>query len=283
MKSHNAMPESEYRTILESIGHGTRGVAVLNPSGPWYDLLALTHGSDSAGQRVADHPAIPMILTLVAKTIELQRIMASLRQRYAAALMALDHLGLGVVLTNRNAEVVLANREGQRILDAKDGLGMNARRQLMAGEEANARLYAAIRDTFSPASPAEGAPATSPIPVARPSGAYDLLVSISPMHDSEAELEPGLRTAFVLIVDPAKQGSLNAAGLTALGQLTRAESDVADHLVSGKSIKEIAAVRDTSALTVRGQVKTVAAKLRCRSQTDIIRLAAITRLPIVDD
>jgi DNA-binding NarL/FixJ family response regulator len=96
-------------------------------------------------------------------------------------------------------------------------------------------------------------------------------------------LEPGLQVAFILIVDPARSEALDASGLTLLGKLTNAESDIANHLVSGRSIQEIAQHRETSDLTVRTQVKAVAAKLRCHSQADIIRLAAITRLPMIKE
>jgi len=282
VKTNADMPVSDHRTLLESIGHGTRSAAVLNPAGPWYDLIALTFPTEEAGERSLSHPSIPLVLGLVSKTIELQRIMSTLRQRYSAALAALDHLGLGVVLANSNAEILLINNEAQRILDARDGLSANTKRQLVAAGDVNARLQTAIRTAITEPATHQG-PTASPINILRPSAAYDFLISVSPLRDTAAELEPNLQAAFVMIVDPARSGSLDASGLALLGRLTSAESDVATHLVSGRSVQEIASLRETSPLTVRGQIKSVGSKLRCRSQSDIIRLAAVTRLPIIDD
>jgi len=116
-----------------------------------------------------------------------------------------------------------------------------------------------------------------------PGDARDVLISIAPLSDSAMELEAGLRCGFVLTIDPNKQRSLDAGGLALLGALTEAETNVAQGIVDGLRAKDIAEQRETSLHTVRGQIKSVASKLRCNSQADIIRLAAATRLPFTDD
>lgn len=54
--------------------------------------------------------------------------------------------------------------------------------------------------------------------------------------------------------------------------LTEAEQNVVRLLVEGKDAKSIAAARDTSEGTVRGQIKTIIGKMNLRSQTGIVRL-----------
>jgi pimeloyl-ACP methyl ester carboxylesterase/DNA-binding CsgD family transcriptional regulator/PAS domain-containing protein len=56
--------------------------------------------------------------------------------------------------------------------------------------------------------------------------------------------------------------------------LTDAECDIARALVAGRSLREIARLRNTRELTVRTQAKTLLRKVDVRSQSDLIRLAA---------
>lgn len=59
--------------------------------------------------------------------------------------------------------------------------------------------------------------------------------------------------------------------------LTPAEQGVVRSLVEGRSAKEIATARGTSEGTVRGQIKSILAKMNARSQSEIIRLVLSLR------
>ena len=59
--------------------------------------------------------------------------------------------------------------------------------------------------------------------------------------------------------------------------LTLAEQGVVRSLVEGRSAKEIATTRGTSEGTVRGQIKSILAKMNARSQSEIIRLVLSLR------
>lgn len=60
--------------------------------------------------------------------------------------------------------------------------------------------------------------------------------------------------------------------LSSVFQVTKAEQDVIRLLVEGLDPKSIATARTTSEGTVRGQIKSITAKMNVRSQTDIVRL-----------
>jgi DNA-binding CsgD family transcriptional regulator/pimeloyl-ACP methyl ester carboxylesterase len=59
--------------------------------------------------------------------------------------------------------------------------------------------------------------------------------------------------------------------------LTSAEQAVVRSMVEGRSAKEIATARGTSEGTVRGQIKSILAKMNARSQSEIIRLVLSLR------
>ena len=68
--------------------------------------------------------------------------------------------------------------------------------------------------------------------------------------------------------------------LGAVFQLTKSEQDIVRLLTEGKSVKLIAAERNVSEGTVRGQIKIIIGKMNIRGQGDIIRLAmAFSRFP----
>jgi pimeloyl-ACP methyl ester carboxylesterase/DNA-binding CsgD family transcriptional regulator len=63
-------------------------------------------------------------------------------------------------------------------------------------------------------------------------------------------------------------------------QLTKAEQDVVRLLTEGHDTKSIATTRNTGEGTVRGQIKSIAAKMNLRSQKDIVRLVmALSEFP----
>jgi len=95
-------------------------------------------------------------------------------------------------------------------------------------------------------------------------------------------IEAGLKCAFVTVIDPSRKKPLSSEGLTALGHLTTAESAIVQFLVEGHRPSDIAERRDVSVNTIKSQLKDVSRKLRCKSQSDIIRVAAATRLPLED-
>lgn len=67
------------------------------------------------------------------------------------------------------------------------------------------------------------------------------------------------------------------ATLEEVFHLTFAEQGIVRALVEGKTAKEISATRGTSEGTVRGQIKTVLAKMNARTQSEVIRLVLSLR------
>jgi DNA-binding CsgD family transcriptional regulator len=72
---------------------------------------------------------------------------------------------------------------------------------------------------------------------------------------------------------------LDADGIGALGLLSPAEMEVCALALRGLTANAIADRRDTSPETARGQLKSAAAKLGCRTRLDMLRLAMETRPP----
>lgn len=275
------LPPSKIRVSVQELGVEARIGTILNRSGPWADCL-ITH--TKAGEdhlRFTRNPKVHMLMPLFSGAITLGRVLDALRARYSAALSALDHLGLGVFILDTGGRVADRNAEAQTILDQRDGLSISATGQIRLHDpQAQLDLQNVLHQQFEPQ---ENTNPTSAGILAAPrqSGVFDYLISARALRDVEGELEHDFRGTFLTVIDPARRDVLSADGLTTLGELTAAEGQITQLLVNGLKIADISDRQDVSVETVRSHVKSVLQKLRCGSQSDVIRTAASTRLPFI--
>lgn len=274
------LPPSYGRSIVNSLGLDLRLAAALNSQGPWLDgLFCQTRPGDDA-HALANDPRTELLLPIMSSTVVLGRMIAMLTAQFQTALGALDALGLGVFLIDGRGTVLTHNREADRILAQADGLGLSKAHRLVVRNEDSAAQFKTMIERANGLFAGELDPVHPALALPRPSGAYDYLVSVRPLADTMGELQPGLGCAFVTVIDPARDNALSADGLATLGDLTETERAVVDLLIQGFRPAEVATQRDVSPNTVKTQVQSISQKLRCNGQSDIIRVAAATRLPI---
>ncbi|MCK0149532.1 helix-turn-helix transcriptional regulator [Marivita sp. S6314] len=280
--TYDDLPPSKVRNLTEGWGFVMRTAAAVNATGPWIDTLLCQHRDQDEWQKLLRNRNAQIALPILANSLSLGRTIRALRSRFNAALAVLDALGLGVFLVDAKHSVIDLNKAAECILDAADGIRLSPKRQLLlSSPEAEQKLRTLV-DGANGLLNGEVGQLETVMAVRKQSGRYDYLLSVQPLNDAEAELEVGLRCAFVTIIDPARHGSLSIEGLQALGQLTTSEADVVRLLVKGYRLSEVAERRDVSINTVKTQLKDIVQKLRCSTQSDVIRLAAATRIPMRD-
>lgn len=280
VKRYEDLPHSDIRDVTENQGFIMRCAAALNPSGPWIDGFFCHHRKQAQWQGFMADKRTEVILPIMSNSVSLGRMLQALRARYNAALSVLDALGLGVFLVDRTGCVIEHNGEAQRILDQSDGLTLTKSKRITLHATDRTNALSAMVDAANGLLKGDITQAHSLLTAPRPSGAYDYLVSVRALSDETAELEAGLNCAFVTVIDPARDNHLSSEGVTALGQLSEAESAIVDLLIQGFRPAEVANQRDVSLNTVKTQLKTISQKLRCSTQSDIIRAAAATRVPL---
>lgn len=277
---YDTLPASEIREFTEGQGFVMRVASALNQSGPWIDGFFCHHREEKQWQRFVADQRADIILPIMANSVDLGRTLQALKTRYQASLSILDALGLAVFLVDETGCVIEHNKEAARILDLGDGLTLTKSKRLKLLSPDQTKELGAVIDTTNGLLRGEIGHSNNLMTAKRPSGEFDYLISVRALADTQAELEAGLKCAFVTVIDPARQGVLSAEGVTALAQLSDAESAIVELLVQGFRPAEVADRRDVSLNTVRTQLKTISQKLRCSSQSDIIRTAAATRVPL---
>lgn len=231
---------------------------------------------------IVNNHAINMFLPIIAGTLDLGRCFEALRLRFNASLSVLDKLGLGVFLINQQGHIICSNAEAMRIIDQSDGLRISSDNKLKVNASDTQAHLNSLIEQANGILQGNVAKFRDLCVIPRPSHQLDYLVAVRPMLDNLGELEKNLGCAFVTVIDPSRENTISVEGITALGLLTSAESDVVRLIVNGFKADQVADQRGVSLNTVRSQLKTISSKLNCSSQADIIRTAVATNIPIID-
>jgi PAS domain-containing protein len=184
-----------------------------------------------------------------------------------AAQSTLDALPHPVFLLAGGGRPIYANRGAERLLREADGL--------MSGHEA---LTAASSSATQALEALIGAAARNPgkggaLRLPRPSGKPPLALVVIPIRRANDFLFFEDQPAAILCVsDPTDRETIDAAVLTELFGLTRAEAGLASALLAGHELPTIAASSGRSIYTLRNQLARVMAKTETSRQSELVGL-----------
>jgi DNA-binding CsgD family transcriptional regulator len=101
---------------------------------------------------------------------------------------------------------------------------------------------------------------------------HPLHISILPVPENQSPIAATTSSALVFVTDPAAAPRSRAAVMRMLYQLTPAESRVADLLLEGLEVREVADSLGITLETTRFHLKRVFARTGTRRQTELMRL-----------
>lgn len=187
-------------------------------------------------------------------------------QRARASLDSFERAGSPAALIGGRGNVMAANPGfegllGQVVIRAHDKIALE-------DDRANSLLQKALvelaRDRLGD---------TRSIPVPRRDDNSAFIIHVLPIRRQALDIFS--RAQAMLVVTTSNRSiRIEASLLCELYDLTRTEAAVANRLLEGLSINEIAVEHDVKRETVRTQVKRVLAKTGCHSQADFIRRLA---------
>jgi len=201
---------------------------------------------------------------VLASKLQLQRAQASLDSFERAGSPAALIGGKGhVMTTNPSFEQLF----GQVVLRARDKVAL-------ADDRANELLQRALADLAR-----DRLGDTRSIPVPRKDDSPAFIIHVLPIRRQARDIFS--RAEAMLVVTTSDRSlRIEASLLCELYDLTRAEAAVANRLLEGLSVNEIAVEHRVSRETVRSQVKQILPKTGCRSQADFIRRLAPLSTPL---
>ncbi len=185
--------------------------------------------------------------------------------RFQAVLSALDRFHIGILFLSDKGNVILSNREAERILDLKDGLRLDVARKPSTPFETDRRALCKVIERATATADGRDNHAETLLAVKRRPGRDALLVEVCPLRDECYGLTGSLRGAILFVIDPTHLGLVSSNGIGALYHLTSAEADVCRLLAEGYSSRDMADIRNVTPETIRSQ---------------LVRLALSVNLPI---
>jgi DNA-binding CsgD family transcriptional regulator/PAS domain-containing protein len=202
-----------------------------------------------------------------------------LRHRFAVArsgAMLLDCIDRPLLLFTGDGTLVHANREGQRLLDRRDGLTYNHSR-LQGETPAVTKMLKLLLEECDRAARGFSLAPEGVARIRRPSGQPDLVLRAMPLAPSTTSMcGVGAAASVGLIVhDPGHTGTALARIVAEGLGITAAESAVAMRIWEGNSVSEAAAALHLSQNTVKSHLKTIYERVGVNRQTALVRRMAL--------
>lgn len=207
-----------------------------------------------------------LLLPHLGRAVRVHARLGDARIRADGAAEALDRLAFGVVLVDRHARVVLANRAAEALLAQGDGIGADASGLHAATPAQTASLRrlvarAADRDRVAGRGGA--------LRLDRPSLGRPLSVLVTPIGAWLPEPRPA---AIVFVADPEQRHHPPTSQLREIYGLTASEAAVAGCIAEGQGVKDAAEALGVVPSTLRWHLQRVFEKTGTARQADLARL-----------
>ena len=203
------------------------------------------------------------------RAAQILRSQALYENREAMFKSAIDRAAVGMVFIDAKGAVVHANQTAVGILSEQDGLKVvNGQLTAMRDTEQHwlAELQqAALHGDRGSMSPREHY-------IERPSGKRPYSVLAVLFSEQPVWLLEGTSAILLIVGDPDSPQSTPRIALQTAYELTARETDLAVHLLSGESLKQIAILMGITDNTARSYLRNVFKKTRSSSQRELVRL-----------
>jgi DNA-binding CsgD family transcriptional regulator len=206
----------------------------------------------------------------IQQALEIRQVLGITKRRLAGAEAMVDASATATFLLTRQGRVLRSNAAAELLLQQSDALAVKDGALITTQARFKESLRKLFSDAALPISPQWKANPTHALALPQGFGKQPLQLLASP-------LPPGHRTQcnadlFLLVTDPEKPLNLPDEVLHALYGLTPAQTEVANGLLTGFTVEEIARLRRVSAGTVRQQLKDILSKTGTSRQSELVRL-----------
>ncbi len=183
----------------------------------------------------------------------------------------LNRFAMGVIILNESGRIDFLNRSAEALLAKKDGLCRTSQGISAIDPSQSARLRTMILGARLTAS-RKGMGGGGSLSITRSSGSRPFSVLVAPLMPTSAAPLSQLPRVALFITDPDAVQPTNLERLTAIFDLTPAESKMADQLVQGKSVAEAAEELGVTTQTARVHLKRIFEKTGTGRQSELMRL-----------
>ncbi|HXK23887.1 MAG TPA: hypothetical protein VMS55_14540 [Myxococcota bacterium] len=250
----------------------------------YFDFVTVHRSRRIGWFEESDVRAMHFLAPHLVRAAKIHDKLSHLSEARAAHEALLDRLPYGVLLLDQRGRTLAANREAERILAARDGLGVRGGAVQASHPNAQKMLAAAVGQTCD-VTRRRSADVGALLVVPRPSAARAYQVLLAPVPERPRERIFGFtetRTAAVMVMsDPEAAPEPAAETLSRLFGLTPAVAKLAAAVAAGRTIAEHAEEARITQGTARWHLKELFARTGTSRQAELVRLllGGIAQLP----
>jgi len=181
---------------------------------------------------------------------------------------ALDRLNVGVIIVDEHGKVSSSSAVAERLLQARDGLQIQAGKLRAINTSEDRNLQAAIRETAMRNVGDAGPGISRGLSLTKPCGARSLGIVVRPVNTRAS----GPSAVAIYLRDCDAVQDVESEFVRQIFDLTPAEAAVTHRLTTGLSLEDAAASLDISRNTARAHLRSIFSKSGISRQTELVRL-----------
>lgn len=264
--SRKALEESDmYRYLNAPRGYRYPGLVALTYTLRRFEVISFWRSGDEGYLDADSVRLLELLVPHIQSAMEIRQALGTAEARAEGAEAMADASATPAFLLGGDGEMLHANAAARGLLQEGDGLVVKEGSLHAAKSTMRKPLRALLQAAYA-GSGSLGFRLAKPLSLERPSGRRPLQLLASPAPGD------GTNGILLLATDPEKPIVLRDDVLREHYRLTKAETEVANGLLTGYSLEEIAALRKVRIGTVRDQVKTMLSKTKTAKQTEMVRL-----------
>jgi DNA-binding CsgD family transcriptional regulator/PAS domain-containing protein len=257
-----------YREFLSPLSLHYSTFMVLSMSPRKYELISMWRGSGRPELEHQSKELLSLLMPHIQTSLQVRHVLGAAESRARNAETILNASITASILLDEDGALIYMNNAAKALAQEADGIRLHGDQIAPTDATQRMALRSLILAAAAPNRPGPG----GAIALDRRSGKRPLQVLVSPFLPLGGERSPA--RVLVLISDPESVVQFPDAILRSLYDLTPAETEIANGLMTGFSLEEVALLRKVSVTTVRSQMKNLLGKTATRRQGDLVRLLA---------
>lgn len=255
-----------YREFLNPLKLHHTTYMVLSMSPRKYEFISMWRGPGRPELNQEARYLLKLVMPHIQTALQVRQVLNAAEHRAQDAEALLDLSATAAILLDDDGHIVFMNTAAQRLTLDSDGVRIDGD-QLFPTHPASRMEFRSLvlaAAAFNVEHPG-GA-----LTLERRSEKRALQVLITPFRPVDTSRSHA--RVLVLVTDPEVKVNFPDAILRGLYDLTPAETEIANGLITGFSLEDLALLRKVSVATVRSQMKSLLGKTDTRRQSDLVRL-----------
>jgi len=260
-----------YHDVYRPIeGYASLGVPLLKTE-HYFVPLGMVRRKSKGSYEARELKLLERAIPHLQRTMQILLQLGALQARQAAGEALWDLLPFGVLILDEAGRILWANRAGEGIAAANDGLAVRGGCLTAASAEENATLARLIREAALTAT-GQGMAAGGALSLTRPSLRRPFAVLVAPFRIARTVMQSRQPAVAVLVSDPEVKPQPAPELLAQLYGLTAREAELVTLLLDGLDLNDVAERLALSMNTVRTHLREVFHKTGTHRQSELVAL-----------